>query len=171
VLVAAAVPIVWMVIVSLGRTGAVARDMPDSETVRRPAGNPAPHAPMPDVRLALSRPPQPATEPLLRRDPFAFAPRILPPAPPSPPISIVPPPDLPPATPPSVALSLIGVATSSRTDGRAERTAIIAGDAGALYMVRDGDAVTTRYRVDAVLEDSARLIDVATGASMHLIIR
>ena len=161
-----------MVLANLGRTGAVARDTSDSETVRRPAADPAAHAAVPDVRLALSRPAQPAREPLLLvRDPFAFAPRSLPPTPPSSPISIAPPPDLPPDAPPSLALSLIGVATTSHVDGRAERTAIIAGAADALYMVRAGDAVTTRYRVDAVLDDSVRLVDAATGASMNLVLR
>jgi hypothetical protein len=70
-----------------------------------------------------------------------------------------------------VALSLIGVATTSHADGRVERTAIITGPADALYFVRDGDAVVTRYRVDAVLPDSVRLLDSVTGASVSLIIR
>ena len=69
-----------------------------------------------------------------------------------------------------MTLSLIGVATAALADGGAERTAIIAGPAGALYMVRDGDAVTTSYRVGAVLPESVRLVD-ATGASLSLVMR
>ena len=64
-------------------------------------------------------------------------------------------------------LSLIGVATTTRPDGHDERTAIIAGAADALYLVREADAVMTRYRVEAVLPDSVRLVDGATGASLH----
>jgi hypothetical protein len=73
--------------------------------------------------------------------------------------------------PPGVGLSLIGIAATSHGDGRVERTAIIIGPADALYFVGDGDTVMSRYRVDAVLPDSVRLLDSVTGASVGLIIR
>jgi hypothetical protein len=124
---------------------------------------------VPDVRLAQLRPTQPATEPLLLRNPFAFAPRSVTPTPPPSSISIAPPAEAPPDLPPSVAL--IGIATTSRADGRAERIAIIAGPADALYLVRDGDAVITRYHVEAVLPDSVQLVDDKTGAALRLLLR
>jgi hypothetical protein len=170
VLIAAAVPIVWVSLASLGRTGAAARDITGLEVVRRPAAGPAPRLLVPDVRLAQLRPAQPTGEPLSFRNPFEFAPRSLSPRP-GPSVSIPPPLGAPRAGPSSVALSLIGIATTSRPDGRAERTAIIAGPADALYLVRDGDAVMMRYRVDAVLPDSVRLVDTATGASLLLTLR
>ena len=171
VLIAAAVPIVGMLLANLGRTGAAARDIPSPEPVRRPAGALAPRLPVPDVRLPELRPTPPAAEPLSSRNPFTFAPRSLPPGPEPSPVSIPPPPQAPPDIPPSVALSLIGVATATRADGRAERTAIIAGPADALYLVRETDAVMTRYRVDAILPESVRLVDGATGASLLLTMR
>jgi hypothetical protein len=68
-------------------------------------------------------------------------------------------------------LSLIGVATTTHADGRAERTAIIAGGPlDPLYMVREADAVTAQYRVDAILPDRVVLVD-ASGASLRLTLR
>lgn len=168
VLIVAAVPILGMILANLGRTGAAARDITGLETVRRPTGTVAPRAPVPEVPLTQVHPTQPTTELLISRNPFAFAPRSLPPSPP-PPVSIAPLPEAPPDIPPS--LSLIGVATITRADGRAERTAVIAGPADALYFVRDGEAVMTRYRVDAVLPDSVLLVDSATGESLRLVLR
>ena len=171
VLIATAVPILWMSVTSYVRTGAAARDVADGEPVRRPTGVLAPRGTVPDVRLPELRPALPAPEPVLLRNPFAFAPRSLPPLPEPSPVPIAPPLETPPDIPPSAVLSLIGVATTTRADGRAERTAIIAGPADALYMVRESDAVLTRYRVDAVLPDSVRLVDGATGASLNLTLR
>ena len=171
VLIAGAVPILWMILASLGRTGAAARDITDLETVRRPAGGLGPRVPVPDVRLEQLPLAQPARALVLSRNPFAFAPRSLPPGPASSPVSMAPPLEAPPDIPSSVTLSLIGVATTTRADGRAERTAIIAGPADALYVVREADAVMTRYRVDAVLPDSVLLVDGATGASLRLVLR
>lgn len=163
-LIAASVPILWMIVASSGGTGAVARDLTGFETVRRPADRVASSIPVPDVPLARLRPTE---SPLLSRDPFAFAPRSLSPSPHQ---SIAPPAEAPPDLPPAVVLSLIGMATTIRADGHTERTAIIAGPANALFMVRDGDAVIS-YRVDAVLADSVRLVDNATGAALSLLLR
>ena len=170
-LIAAVVPTLWLILANLGRTGAAARDITGLESMRRPADGPAPLVPVPEVRLAQVRPMPPASEPLLFRNPFAYAPRRVSANLRPPPVSIAPPPEAPPDTPAPVALSLIGVATTSRADGHDERTAIIAGPADALYLVRQGDAVTTRYRVDAVLPDSVRLVDAATAATLSLILR
>jgi hypothetical protein len=78
---------------------------------------------------------------------------------------------VPPDIPPGPALSLIGVATTTRADGRAERTAIITGPIDTLYMVREADAVAARYRVEAILPDSVLLADNATGAPLRLMLR
>jgi hypothetical protein len=166
VLIAAAIPILLMSLATLGRSGAAARDITAVETVRRPTGSVPPRVPVQDVRLPQVNPTQPTAELLISRNPFAFAPRSLPPSPPPSPVSIAPLPEAPPDIPPS--LSLIGVATTTRADGRAERTAVIAGPADALYFVREGDVVMTRYRVDAVLPDSVLLVDGATSTSLKL---
>ena len=173
VLIAAAVPILGLLLATLGRTGADARDITGLDTARRPAGGLDRRTPLADVQLPPPRRVPSTEEPLLLRNPFEFAPRAVSPSPPPLPVPLilVPPPERPPDLPPDLTLSLIGVATTSRADGRAERTAIIAGPAETLYMVRDGDVVTTRYRVDAVLAESVRLVDAATGASLSLVIR
>ena len=160
-----------MMLANLGRTGAVARDIVDPAPARRAASGLGPRVPMPDVRLPQLRPAQPAPEPLSSRNPFTFAARTISPEPEPSPVSIPQAPQALPDLPPSVALSLIGVATTTRADGRAERTAIIAGPADALYFVRDGDAVMTSYRVDAVLPDSVVLVDGTTGVSRRLVLR
>jgi len=171
VLVATAVPILGLSLAILGRTGAAAREVTGLDAVRRATGGVDLGTPAPDVRLAPASPSRPAPAPLAFRNPFAFAPPSLPARPAPSPVLLAPPPDLPPAIPTSVALSLIGVATTNGADGRVERTAIITGPADAFYMVRDGDSVMTRYRVDAVLADSVRLLDSATGAPVSLTIR
>jgi hypothetical protein len=171
VLIAATVPILALSFASFGRAGATARDPIDLSSARRTTGSLDPRVRVPDVRLASERPPRTTPEPLSFRNPFEFAPRRLPST--SPPSSAVlaPPAQVPPAIPPSVVLSLIGVAATTHGDGRVERTAIITGPADALYLVRDGDVVMTRYRVDDVLAGSVRLFDSATGASVSLVIR
>jgi hypothetical protein len=168
VLIAAAVPILWLTLASFGRTGATAGEI----TVRRPTvSGPAPRLPVPDVQLAQEHPTQPISRLAFSRNPFAFAPRSLSPPPVPSPVSMAAPPAALPDLPSSVALSLIGVATTTRGDGRTERTAIIAGPGDALYLVRETDAVMARYRVDAVLPDSVLLVDGATGASLRLQMR
>lgn len=159
-----------VVVANVGRTGADARDITGLEIVRRPASSHGPLVSVPDVGIAQLHPAQSTREPVLDRNPFTFAPRSLPPAPAPLPVSIAPPPTVLPDIPPSVVLSLVGVATTTRPDGRVERTAIITSP-DAFYMVREADAVTARYRVDAVLADSVVLVDGASGASLHLVLR
>ena len=158
VLLGAALPILWIVVANPGRAEPPARRI-------------APRVPVPDVRPAPPNLTQPVSESLsIIRNPFAYAPRQVP-IPLPVPIAIAAPAETAPDNPPSVALALIGVATASLATGGVERTAIIAGPAGALYMVRDGDLVTARHRVDAVLPDGVVLVDGATGASLHLVLR
>jgi hypothetical protein len=165
VLIAAAVPIAWMIFANPGRAEPPARD--STTRVRVPDVRPAPPDLTPPIGDLLA-----IGEPLaITRNPFAYAPRRESPIPGPSPASVAPPPEAPPEGPSSVALSLIGVATASLADGRIERTAIVAGPAGALYMVREADAVTPRYRVDAILPDSVVLVYAATGAPLQLIMR
>jgi hypothetical protein len=150
-LIAAAVPIAWMIFANLGRAESPARRMPA-------------RVPVPDVRPVPPDLTRPVVEPLsIVRNPFTYAPRDVPPmSPPPAPISVAPPPEAP--------LALIGVATATLEDGHVVRTAIITG-ARVLYLVRDGDVVATRYRVEAVLPESVRLVDDAAGASLSLVLR
>jgi hypothetical protein len=66
------------------------------------------------------------------------------------------------------ALKLVGIA-DDRQPG-AERTAIISGDDGQLFLVKAGDAVTARYKVARVADDSADLVDAA-GATVRLTLK
>jgi len=118
------------------------------------------------VRLAPPDLTQPVSEPLsIFRNPFAYSPRQAPAIPAPSPIAIAAPADVPPD------LALLGVATASLAEKGVERTAIIAGPAGALYMVREADMVTPRFRVGAVQPDSVLLVDADTGVSLRLVLR
>jgi len=173
VVIVAAAPILLMALANLERTGEAAfagrREIAVGTKV--PAGvGPRPRPAVPDVQPVQLLPIEPAREVVLSRNPFTFAPRSLPPAPAPAPIALPPLPDTP-DVPPGPDLSLIGVATTARADGQVERTAIVAGPAGALYMARETDAVAGRYRVEAVTPDSVVLADGATGASLRLVLR
>lgn len=169
VLIAVTVPIVLMILANLGRTWAAAGDVIGLEAVRRPARDSRPRVPAPDVQPVQVLPTEPPRELVLSRNPFAFELRSVPPAPAPTPAPIAPPLEASLDLPPS--LSLIGIATATRADGRAERTAIITGPSNDIYFAREGEAVMTRYRVDAVLPDSVRLVDEGTGASLSLLMR
>ena len=165
----------WLLFAALGRTGEIASAGPDGPlraraNVARPASRSATQPRVLDVD-PVRLPAEPPPDVRLSRNPFAFAPRSVPPEPEPAPVPIPPAPAPLPDTPPSLVLSLIGVATTTRADGRAERTAIIAGPANALYMVREADPVAARYRVDAVTPDSVVLADGATGAALRLVLR
>lgn len=175
-LIAAGVPILLMGLANLGSSGADARDITTAGPVRRPGRGAGTPVAVPDVRLEQLRSTQTAGEPPVLRNPFALAPRSLPqPTPGPPPVAIAITPQAPPDIPQGVPLSLIGVATTTRADGRIERTAIIvAGPADPLYMVREADTVAARYRVDAILPDSVLLVEITTaaaGASLRLALR
>ena len=168
VLIAVTVPIVLMILANLGRTWAAAGDVTGLEVVRRPARDSRPRVPAPDVQPVQLLPTEPPRELVLSRNPFTFEVRSVAAAPAPAPVPIAPPLQAS-LDPPS--LSLIGIATTTRADGRAERTAVITDPANAIYFAREGEAVMTRYRVDAVLPDSVRLVDEATGASLSLLMR
>lgn len=69
----------------------------------------------------------------------------------------------PAATP---AFTFIGLAEDV-VGGALQRTAIISGD-GALFVVREGDAVTSRYRVSRISDDVVELVDERDQATLRL---
>jgi Tfp pilus assembly protein PilP len=124
------------------------------------------HAQAERLRERLARAPVPQT-PL--RNPFAFdAPR--PELPPPGMVAATTGPDPAPSAPAVPVLSLIGVAENATSDGP-RRTAIIAGQADALYIVGEGQAVGSRYRVTAIGADAVELEDLLTGGRRRLALR
>jgi hypothetical protein len=73
-------------------------------------------------------------------------------------------------TAPLPALTLMGIAEDSTPAGP-KRTAVIGGDADALYMVSEGDAVGDRYRVTKIGVDAVELEDVLTKGYRRLALR
>lgn len=104
------------------------------------------------------------------RNPFAFlAPAPLPTE--APPTAVAPPPpeellDVPTAVP---LLSLIGIAERN-TDAPGGRTAIISG-LGELFLVTEGDAVTSRYTVRAITAAGVELLEPRTGHVLRLALK
>lgn len=76
----------------------------------------------------------------------------------------------PPSSPPEPTLTLIGIAEDKGPKGLT-RTAMIADDAEALFMVTVGQTVMGRYRVEAVGADVVELKDVESGAIRRLALR
>ena len=81
----------------------------------------------------------------------------------APPPAVVEAPAQRPAQPP---LKLAGIAEDDGPNGP-ERTAIIAGD-GQLFMVKEGDAVTLRYRVAKISADVVELTDLTDNSVRRL---
>ena len=117
-------------------------------------------------RLASAPTPQ-----VPRRNPFLFATRAIDipsqPARRVEPATVLPPEALPLPEPP---LSLIGIAESQTPKGPV-RTAMIAGEADALFMVVVGETVVGRYRVEAIGADAVELKETATGTIKRLALR
>ena len=110
------------------------------------------------------------TRPVPQRNPFLFEPRVAParqlarqivePA------AVTP----EPLPPPEPVLALIGVAEDRGPKGLT-RTAILAGDGDAMFMVTVGEILLGRYRVDAIGADAVELRDVGTQAVRRLGLR
>jgi Tfp pilus assembly protein PilP len=77
--------------------------------------------------------------------------------------------EAPPVTPALPALKLVGIAEESESDG-AIRTAIISGE-GQLYMVKEGEVVTPRYRVTKIAADVVELVDLVDNSIRRLALR
>jgi hypothetical protein len=73
-------------------------------------------------------------------------------------------------TPPQPALKLAGIAEDVDADGAPQRTAIISGE-GQLFMVKEGESVTVRYRVTKISADVVELMDLATQTPRRLALR
>jgi hypothetical protein len=66
-------------------------------------------------------------------------------------------------------LKLSGIAEDTGPDGP-DRTAIISGQ-GQLFMVKQGDQVTPRYRVARIAADAVELTDVDAGTTRRLVLK
>jgi Tfp pilus assembly protein PilP len=119
------------------------------------------------LRDRLAAAPAPQTP---ARNPFAFAPRqdtparaartsLAPAAPPS-----------APAVLPEPGLELIGIAEDQSPQGPI-RTAIISAEGGELLMVKVGEYLGARYRVQAIGPDVVELADLTTAAVRRLGLR
>jgi hypothetical protein len=71
--------------------------------------------------------------------------------------------------PPPPALKLSGVAQDPGQDGPV-RTAVISG-VGQLFLVKEGEMVTPRYRVSRISDDVVELIDVGTSEPLRIAMR
>jgi len=74
-----------------------------------------------------------------------------------------------PLTPPPLPLKLAGIAEDEGPEGPL-RTAIISGE-GQLYLVKEGDEVTPRYRVGKISADVVELVDVGDNSIRRLALR
>ena len=74
--------------------------------------------------------------------------------------------EAPAPRPPQPALKLSRIAEDDGPDGPA-RVAIISGD-GQLFMVKEGDAVTLRYRVARISADVVELTDLTDNSTRRL---
>ena len=119
---------------------------------QRLASAPAPQAPRRNPFLFDARA-EPAPRQIVRR--LEPAPALAP---------------LPPPPPPEPALVLAGVAEDQGPKGPV-RTAILADDTEAVFIVTVGQTVLGRYRVEAIGADAVELKDVSTGAIRRLGLR
>jgi hypothetical protein len=74
-----------------------------------------------------------------------------------------------PSMPALPSLKLVGIAEDTDAD-IAIRTAIISGE-GQLYMVKEGEIVTTRYRVTTITPDVVELVDLIDNSIRRLALR
>lgn len=72
--------------------------------------------------------------------------------------------------PPAPVLTLIGIASDADAAGATIRTAIISG-AGDLFLVKEGEAVTPRYRVVKISESVVELADTEQAATVRLALK
>ena len=110
-------------------------------------------------------PRQPARNLFSYRAAHASAPAA--PAPPGPAVSEAAPLPLPPQLPP---LKLAGIGEDDGPDGRPVRIAFISGE-GQLFMVKEGEMVTPRYRVARISPDVVELQDVDDMTTRRLAMR
>jgi hypothetical protein len=113
-------------------------------------------------RLAAAPTPQQPT-----RNPFAFVPKHVPARVVSTPLAVIPP---APVILPEPVLLLVGVAADQTAAGLV-RTAIITTESGEMLMLKAGDFIGARYRVESVGTDVVELSDRANGTIRRLALR
>jgi hypothetical protein len=100
------------------------------------------------------------------RNPFAFAPR--PQTERAAASRVAAPPE--PLVFPEPLLQLVGVAADQTPEG-AVRTAIITAEGGEMLMVKAGDAIGARYKVESIGADTVELTDLTTRSIRRLTLR
>jgi hypothetical protein len=75
-----------------------------------------------------------------------------------------------PSAPPEPILSLIGIAEDQGPKGTV-RTAIITGDADAVYVLIEGETLLDRYKVQAIGADAVELKEIASDTIRRLALR
>lgn len=112
---------------------------------------------------------RPSDTPIHSRDLFRYAARSSSAAAPVAAVPVMPPaPELPPAAVVS-PLKLEGLA-EDRGDQGPVRTAIISGF-GDIFLVKEGDEVTSRYRVARISSDAVELTDLTDNTPLRLALR
>lgn len=66
-------------------------------------------------------------------------------------------------------MALIGIIEDAKLDGIARRAIITVGDA--LHIVREGDELLDRFRVQSIGSVEAQLVDIADRQSLFLTLR
>jgi hypothetical protein len=99
-----------------------------------------------------------------RQQGAAPAPSAPPPLPPRPALT-----EAPALRPPAVVMRLSGIAEDVTPDG-VVRTAIISGF-GQLFIVKEGERVTDRYRIVKISAEAVELSDLTEGAVVRLALR
>ena len=122
------------------------------------------------LRQRLARAPVPDAQP---RNPFSFAPvrapRPLAAAPPGTVQAATLPADVPDSAPPP-PLVLMGIAEQPTPQGP-QRTAVIGGAGADLFIVKEGEIVSGRYKVKAIGADAIELEDLTTSGFRRLALR
>ena len=121
------------------------------------------------LRARMADAPAPAAN---VRNPFAFgaAPRASRTAPRPSMVEATVAADATPPVAPAPSLLLMGIAEDTTPSGP-RRTAIIAGDGDALFMVVEGDSVAARYKVTKIGADAVELEDQVTKGYRRLALR
>lgn len=75
-----------------------------------------------------------------------------------------------PVAPPRPALKLAGIAEDAQPAGGVVRTAIVSTN-GQLFLAREGDAVTPRFKVVRIGADVVELVDLQDNSTVRLALR
>ena len=112
---------------------------------------------------------RPTDTPLQTRDLFRYARRASGVRRPPPEIPAPVPQARPDSSPAAAQLKLVGIAEDVGDSGPV-RTAIVSGF-GELFLVKEGEAVTLRYRVSRISSEAVELIDVTDNTTIRLALK